>query len=125
MLDDFGDGERPARETRAQRLALDERHRVEGQAVRVAGGEHRDDVRLLQRGDRPDLALEPLGAEPLREVGREHLHDDLALEPLLLGDEDAAHAAAAELALEAVGVAERLLELRQQRTAHRRVAWGD
>ena len=76
-------------------------------------------------GDRSDLALEPLGAEPLREVGREHFHDDLALEPLLVGDEDAAHPAAAELALEAVGVAERFLELRQQRTAHRRVAWGD
>ena len=104
-------GERSAREARAQRLALDERHRVERQAVRVARREHRNDVRLLQRGDRPDLALEALDADALRELGRQHLDDDLPLEPRLFGDEDAAHAAAAELALEAVGVAEGVLEL--------------
>ena len=51
---------------------------------------------------------------PLRQLGREHLHDDLPLEPQFLGDEDAAHAAAAELALEAVGVTEGFLELAPQ-----------
>ena len=69
----------PRAETRAERLALDERHRVEGQPVGVARREHRDDVRLLQRGDRADLALEALRAEPERQIGRQHLHDDLAL----------------------------------------------
>ena len=67
--DDFGDRERSAREPRAQRFAFDERHRVEGQPVRVARGEHRNDVRLLQRGDGADLALEALGAEPCASSG--------------------------------------------------------
>ena len=71
-------------------------------------------------GDRPDLALEPFGAQPLRQIRREHLHDDLALESQLLGDEDAAHAAAAELALQAVGVAEGFLELGPQLGAQSR-----
>ena len=46
----------------------------------LARGEHRHDVRLLQRGDRLDLALETLDADSLRELRREDLHDDLALE---------------------------------------------
>ena len=100
---------------RAERFALDERHRVEREPVRLAGGEHRDDVRLLEAGDRSDLALEPLGAQPLRQVRRQHFYHDLSLEPHLFGDEDAAHAAAPELALQSIRVAERLLQLGRQR----------
>ena len=48
---------------------------------------------------------------PCRELGRQHLHDDFAPEPMLVGDEDARHAAAAELALERVAAAEGRLEL--------------
>src|SRR5262249_10955292 len=77
--------------------------------------QHWDDVRLLQRRDRTDLSLEPLGAQALREVGRQHFHHDSSLEPELFGDEDAAHAAAAKLALQAVRVTERFLELVSQR----------
>ena len=51
---------------------------------------------------------------PEREIGREDLHHDFALEAQFLGDEHPPHAAAAELALEAVGVAERCLELGSQ-----------
>jgi len=47
----------------------------------------------------------------LREVGRQHLHRDLPSETQLLGDEDAGHAAAAELAFEDVCAAESLLKL--------------
>ena len=91
-----------AAEPRAQRLALDERHRVVRQPVALPGGEHRHDVRVLQpRGD-ADLAREPLGAHPLGELGREHLHDDAPAERRLLGHEHARHPAAAELALEGV-----------------------
>ena len=43
-------------------------------------------------------------------LGRQHLDDDLPAEPGLLGEEDAAHAAAAQLPEEAVGVAEGGLE---------------
>ena len=105
------DRQRAVAEPRAQRLALDERHRVERQAVRVARREHRDDVRVLQRGDRLDLALEPLDADALRELGRQHLHHDLALESRLLGHEDLRHAAAAEFALDGVAAAQGRLEL--------------
>ena len=41
-------GSGPRAEPRAQRLALDERHRVVRQAVDLAGREHRHDVRMLE-----------------------------------------------------------------------------
>ena len=47
---------------------------------------------------------------PAADLGREHLDDDLPAEPRLLGEEDAAHPAAAELALDAVGVADHRLQ---------------
>ena len=109
---DVGDRERRLLgQPRAQRLALDERHRVVRQAVRVARREHGNDVRLLERRRRADLALEPLGADAGGELGRQDLDDDLASEPRLVGDEDARHPAAAELALERVGSTQRRLEL--------------
>jgi hypothetical protein len=68
-----------ARHPRAERLASHERHRVEGQpSGGHPGGEQRHDVRLLQGGCEPNLAREALGAEPLGQLGSEHLHDDLA-----------------------------------------------
>jgi hypothetical protein len=116
--DDLGDRQRSSRQTCAQRLAFHERHRVEGETARVAGGEHGDDVGLLQRGDCPNLALEPLGTQPFGEFRREHFHDNLPLEPQLFGDEHPTHAAAAQLALEAIGIAERELQLRHQTLGH-------
>ncbi len=106
----LGDRQRPAAQPRAQALALDERHRVVGQPVEVAGREHRDDVRLLERRGDADLALEPRRGHRRGELGREHLHDDLAAEAVLVGDEHARHAAAAELALERIAPGERLLK---------------
>ena len=44
----------------AQRFALDVRHREVGQPARVAGGEQRHDVRVLQLCGQRDLALEPV-----------------------------------------------------------------
>jgi hypothetical protein len=79
--------------------------------VSVARREHRNDVRLLQRGDGADLALEAFRAEALRKVGRKDFDNDLPLEPLLFGHEHSAHAAAAEFALQAIGVTEGVLEL--------------
>jgi hypothetical protein len=100
-----------AREPRAEALTLDERHRVEEHAaVELTRGEERDDVRVLEPRREADLALEPLGGERLGEVGVEHLHHHLAPERRLVGDEDAAHPAAAELALDGVGGAERPLQ---------------
>lgn len=64
--DDFGDGERAAAEPRAERLAVHVRHRIEGEAFRVAGREDRNDVGLLQPGDGFDFALEAVDADALR-----------------------------------------------------------
>ncbi len=88
----------------AQRLARDVRHDVVEQVTLRTGGEQRDDMGMLQRGGQPDLTLEPLGAHARRQLGREHLHHHLPAEPYFLGEEDAAHAAAAELALDTVRV---------------------
>ena len=74
-------------------------------------GEHGNDVRLLQRRRHSNLALEPLGADAGGELRREDFDDDLAAEADFVGDEDARHPAAAELALERVGSAQRRLEL--------------
>jgi hypothetical protein len=72
-------------------------------------------VRVLQpRGGR-DLALEPFARHASREVGREDLEDDLPVEGRLGGEEDPRHPAAAELPLDAIGLAQRLLELCAQR----------
>ena len=109
--DDFGDRERAAPDMHAQGLAFHERHGVEGEPVGLTCREHRDDVRLLQGGGGPDFALEPVHAQSLRQFRRQHLDDDLAAEAQFFREEDAAHAAPAELALQAVCVAERLLKL--------------
>src|SRR5690606_40416748 len=57
-----------------------------------------------------DLALEPVHVHRGRHLGREDLDDHLPADPHLLGEEDVAHPAAAELALDAVLVAEVALE---------------
>ena len=72
--------------------------------------QQRDDVRLLQRRREPDLAREPLGAQSLGQLRRQHLDDHVAPERVSSRDEHARHAAAAELALERVGRAERRLK---------------
>ena len=99
------------RHPRSERLAAHVGHRVVGEASRVAGVEHRDDVRLLEPSREPYLAGETLGAQALGELGGDHLDDDLSAERGLVGDEDARHPTAAELALEGVSGAEGGLEL--------------
>ncbi len=88
----------------AERLAVDVRHDVVQQIVVGARGEQRDDVGMLQLGGELDLPLEPLLIHLGGHLGRQHLDDHLARESDLLGEEDATHPAAAQLALDAVGV---------------------
>ena len=57
---------------------------------------------MLEPRREPHFPLEPLGGEHLGHFGRQHLEDDAPAERGLLGEEDVAHAAAAELALDAV-----------------------
>ena len=69
---------------------------------------------MLERGRELDLAPEALDVDAGGQLGRQDLDDHLPAERGLLGDEHTAHAAAAELALEAVGIAESLLQLPQK-----------
>ena len=61
---------------------------------------------MLEPGGELDLAEEALGAERGGELGMEHLERDRAVVPEVLGQVDGGHAAAAELALDAVAVGE-------------------
>ena len=63
-------------------------------------------MRVLQGGDRLDLAEEPLGADDRGELRPQHLDRDLAIVLEVLGQIDGGHAALAELPLDAVAVGE-------------------
>ena len=103
----------------AQRLAAHVRHHVPEQIVVRPRREYRHDVRMLQlRGDL-DLLLEARGAHLARELWRQHLDDDLAIERPLHGHEQPAHPSAAQLALEQICVAERCLKpCRKEQIVH-------
>jgi len=51
-----------------------------------------------------DFALEPLSGHLGGKLGGQDFHDDFSSEPSFLGEEDARHATAAELALDPVAV---------------------
>lgn len=59
-------------------------------------------MRVLESRRESDLAFEPLRREAGGELGVQHLHDDLASEPRVVGDEHARHAPAPELTLKNV-----------------------
>ena len=108
----LGDGQLAfAREARAERFALDERHGEVGQPAQLARGVHGNDVRMLQLGHEQDLAAEAVRAHPGGERGRQDLHDNAAAQGGLVRQEDARHPAPAELALDRVEPAQRLLKL--------------
>ena len=98
----------------AQRLALDERHGVEGHAVGFTGGQHRHDVRVLQPRRQLDLTPEPLAADLGRHLGGQHLDHHTAMEGHFFGQEHLRHAATAQLPLDAVAVTEGALQTFKQ-----------
>jgi len=78
-------------------------------------------------GSEPSFTGEAFGAQPLGQLGREHLHDDAPAKCKLLRHEYARHATAAELALEDVRVREVGLEVGEQvghRVQHTRGTLG-
>jgi len=95
----------------AETFSLDERHREVQNALRVPGIQHRYDIGLLQRRGDPDFALESLGAEAGSELRGKNFDHDAAAESPLFGDEDARHAAPAELVVEGVRAAQIRLEV--------------
>ena len=88
----------------AQRLALDEGHHVVSDSVRLAGIVQRNDVRVTQRGRRPDLTQEPLGAHALGDILAQYLDGDLPIVPDVAREEDRRHAPLTHLALDRVAI---------------------
>ena len=113
--------ERAALQARADRLALDERHDEEGQAVHLSGAQHGYDVRVLERSREHDLALEPRNGHRRRQLVRQHLDGYLSPERVVARDEHRRHTPATELPLEREGVSQRTLEL-VPKTRHREAA---
>ena len=64
---------------------------------------------MLELGGDLDLALESIDVDAGDQLRAEELHHDPSTECRLLGDKDAGHAAAAQLTLDQVGGADRLL----------------
>jgi hypothetical protein len=64
------------------------------------------DVGVLEPGGEPDLALEPLGTERLGQIGMEDLERDRPVVPHVVGEIDRRHAAAPQLAVQHVPVAQ-------------------
>ena len=74
---------------------------------------------MAEVGGGLDLAEEALGAERRRQLGPQHLDGDLAVVLEVLGEIDRGHAALAELALDAVAIAEGLGEAVRRRRSRR------
>ncbi len=80
--------------------------------------QQRHDVRVGKPRRQLHFAAEPIAVDPGRQVGRQHLDDDLAAEGVLPRHKDAAHAATGELALYGVGISQREFEVVHQLVGH-------
>src|SRR5512144_1949322 len=95
-------------ESLAERLTLDVAHHEEDEAVGLADAMDRHDVRMRESRGRARLAEEPLARlRAAREVRRQHLDGDVAVELHVAREVDDSHPAAAELALQRVFAGER------------------
>ncbi len=95
--DHVGDGEGAAAETIGQVLAVEVLHHQEIDAAFVADVVERADVGMIQRGDGPRLAIEPLTQGGRVDQGRgQHLDGDHAIQPRVARTVDLAHPACAE-----------------------------
>ena len=109
--DGVGDRELPlAGQPVAQGLAFDVRHGEPEMPGGLARVEYGQDVRVLEAGGQLDLAQEPFGSERCGELRVEHLERYRPVVLQVLRQVDSRHAAAAELALERVPLAQRRLE---------------
>ncbi len=89
-----------------QRLPGDERHDVVKEAGALAGVVERDDLGMGEAGRDAHLAQEPLGQPAAGQLRAEDLDRHRAPVAEVLGDEDRRHAAARQLAIDAVAVGE-------------------
>jgi hypothetical protein len=102
-------GERiPALDAIRQTLSFHERHHVEGEPVQLPGVDQRQDVRVLETCDEPDLLEESLRTRARRDRGHEHLDRDRTSVLEILGRIHDGHPAA-------------LRSLRRVRSARRKI----
>ena len=98
-----GNGQRPlTTKPAAERLAIDERHHVERQAVGGAGIKERQNVRVPKMRGRPDLGDEAVYADDRRQIAVQHFDGDIALVPDVVREIDGCHSANPELSLDTV-----------------------
>ncbi len=90
----------------AQRVALDVRHHVIQERLRLARIVQRQDVRVLQVGGDLDLVQEPLGPDHRGQLGPQHLERDLAVVLHVVGQVDRGHAPGPQLPLDHVAIAQ-------------------
>ena len=98
VLDGLALRNRAVVQTPAQLLAFEQLRDDKRRAVVRADVINGQNVRMIERGCRPRLLLETL--HPLRigrEIGRENLERDPAVQPPVFGEVDLAHAAGADL----------------------------
>ena len=94
----------------SQRLALDQRHGIEEEAIGLARVEQRQDVRVPQIGRGLDLAQKPFRPQRLGQFRPQHLDRHLAVVLEVLGEVDCGHAPAPELTLDRVSIGERCMQ---------------
>ena len=93
VADDLVGRQRPARQPRGQRLALEVLHDQEGDAVLLADVVEHADVRVVQRPDDAGFAVEALAELRVGgELRRQDLDRDLAIEAGVDGAVDLPHA---------------------------------
>ena len=97
-----GNGDASLAEPRRERLPLDELEHQEAGRVRFLESVDAADVRMIQRGEHPRLALEACqAARVARELARQDFDGDVAPELRVVRAVDFAHPAGAEHASEA------------------------
>lgn len=97
VAEDEIDRKRSLLQSVGQRLAFDQLHYQKVGAVVMADVEERADVRVVELGDRPGLALEPRLELGIRgEAGGEDLDRDVALQTGVPGAPDLSHTPRAE-----------------------------
>ena len=95
----------------AETLPFYVRHGVPQETGHLAGGQYRQNVRVVQSSGDSDLVEEALAAERGGQIGMEQLERDGAATLQVLREVDRGHAAPAELAFDPVTVAQGIDEL--------------
>ncbi len=99
----------------AERLALDIRHHVVEEPVRLARIVEREDVRVPQPRRDPDLPQETLGPERSRQLGPQHLQRHRPPVPRVLCQVDHCHPARPQLTQDQIARRQRRLDALERR----------